>query len=68
MLRAGSAGRNSQAERSSRQPGGCDLSWSVITIIKTDNVTVFQVVIWPVPLNPVKENPHLKEANFPAMS
>lgn len=53
---------------STRQPDGCDLSWSAITAIKTDNVIVFQVVIWPVQLNPVNENLHLKEANFPAMS
>ncbi|WP_236422566.1 hypothetical protein, partial [Escherichia coli] len=32
---------------SSRQPGGCGLSWSGITVIKKDNVIVFQVVIWP---------------------
>ncbi|MEN8540762.1 helix-turn-helix domain-containing protein, partial [Escherichia coli] len=32
----------------SRQPGGCGLSWSGITVIKKDNVIVFQVVIWPV--------------------
>ncbi|EFI4435972.1 hypothetical protein GXV22_005346, partial [Escherichia coli] len=30
---------------SSRQPGGCGLSWSGITVIKKDNVIVFQVVI-----------------------
>ncbi|HAJ7237611.1 hypothetical protein ED092_20940 [Escherichia coli] len=52
----------------SRQPDGCNLSWSAITAIKTDNIIVFQVVIWPVQLNPVNENLHLKEANFPAMS
>ncbi len=52
---------------SSRQPGGCGLSWSGITVIKKDNVIVFQVVIWPVQLNPVNANPHHKEANFPAM-
>ena len=52
----------------SRQPGGCGLSWSEITVIKTDNIIVFQVVIWPVQLNPVNETPPLKEANFPAMS
>ncbi|TGB72090.1 hypothetical protein CRG96_01135 [Escherichia sp. E4930] len=52
---------------SSRQPGGCGLSWPEITVIKTDNVTVFQVVIRPVQLNPVNENPYHKEANFPAM-
>ncbi|ECH1200223.1 hypothetical protein F1K12_23980 [Salmonella enterica subsp. enterica] len=51
----------------SRQPGGCGLSWSGITVIKKDNVIVFQVVIWPVQLNPVNANPHHKEANFPAM-
>ncbi|MEN8538973.1 hypothetical protein, partial [Escherichia coli] len=34
----------------SRQPGGCGLSWSGITVIKKDNVIVFQVVIWPVQL------------------
>ncbi|NOX14260.1 hypothetical protein GET10_23205, partial [Shigella sonnei] len=38
---------------SSRQPDGCGLSWSAITVIKTGNVIVFQVVIWPVQLNPV---------------
>ncbi|EFB3120025.1 hypothetical protein FPS95_22775, partial [Escherichia coli] len=38
---------------SSRQPGGCGLSWPEITVIKTDNIIVFQVVIWPVQLNPV---------------
>ena len=27
--------------------------------MKTDNIIVFQVVIWPVQLNPVNENPHL---------
>ena len=54
--------------RSSRQPGGCGLSWPEITVIKTDNIIVFQVVIWPVQLNPVNENLPLKEANFPAMS
>ncbi|WP_172838471.1 hypothetical protein, partial [Escherichia coli] len=48
----------------SRQPGGCGLSWSGITVIKKDNVIVFQVVIWPVQLNPVNENLPLKEANF----
>ncbi|EAA0628178.1 hypothetical protein FXU10_23275 [Shigella sonnei] len=53
---------------SSRQPDGCGLSWSAITVIKTGNVIVFQVVIWPVQLNPVNVNPPLKEANFPAMS
>ncbi len=52
----------------SRQPGGCGLSWPEITVIKTDNIIVFQVVIWPVQLNPENENPPLKEANFPAMS
>ncbi|RFR06506.1 hypothetical protein CRD97_27975 [Escherichia coli] len=52
---------------SSRQPGGCGLSWPEITVIKTNNVIVFQVVIWHVQLNPVNENSHLKEANFPAM-
>ncbi|MFP1451594.1 hypothetical protein ACLB1N_01510 [Escherichia coli] len=41
------------------------MSWSAITAIKTDNVIVFQLVIWPVQLNPVNENLHLKEANFP---
>ncbi|MGS0197194.1 hypothetical protein ACUOJQ_26440, partial [Escherichia coli] len=51
--------------RSSRQPGGCGLSWPEITVIKTDNIIVFQVVIWPVQLNPVNENLPLKEANFP---
>lgn len=53
---------------SSRQPGGCGLSWPEITVIKTDNIIVFQVVICPVQLNPVNENLPLKEANFPAMS
>ena len=53
---------------SSRQPDGCGLSWSAITVIKTGNVIVFQVVIWPVQLTPVNVNPPLKEANFPAMS
>ncbi|ENG79727.1 hypothetical protein EC178850_5280, partial [Escherichia coli 178850] len=43
------------------------MSWSEITVIKTGNIIVFQVVIWPVQLNPVNENPHHKEANFPAM-
>ncbi len=43
--------------RSSRQPSGCDLSWPVITVIKTGNVTVFQVVIWPVQLNLANKNP-----------
>lgn len=52
---------------SSRQPGGCGLSWSEITVIKTGNIIVFQVVIWPVQLNPVNENLPHKEANFPAM-
>ncbi|WP_213056915.1 hypothetical protein, partial [Escherichia coli] len=42
--------------KSSRQPGGCGLSWSEITVIKTDNIIVFQLVIWPVQLNPVNEN------------
>ncbi|PAZ88786.1 hypothetical protein APX80_26635 [Escherichia coli] len=55
-------------EHSSRQPGGCGLSWPEITVIKTDNIIVFQVVIWPVQLKPVNENLPLKEANFPAMS
>ncbi|EOO5140934.1 TPA: hypothetical protein ACHB23_005112, partial [Escherichia coli] len=32
---------------SSRQPGGCGLSWPEITVIKTDNIIVFQLVIWP---------------------
>ncbi|WP_213061044.1 hypothetical protein, partial [Escherichia coli] len=41
---------------SSRQPGGCGLSWPEITVIKTDNIIVFQVVICPVQLNPVNEN------------
>ncbi|WP_212623184.1 hypothetical protein, partial [Escherichia coli] len=50
----------------SRQPDGCGLSWSAITVIKTGNVIVFQMVIWPVQLNPVNVNPPLKEANFPA--
>lgn len=54
--------------KSSRQPGGCGLSWPEITVIKTDNIIVFQLVIWPVQLNPVNENLPLKEANFPAMS
>ncbi|MCW3393099.1 hypothetical protein N5T50_26720 [Escherichia coli] len=40
----------------SRQPGGCGLSWPEITVIKTDNIIVFQVVICPVQLNPVNEN------------
>ena len=53
---------------SSRQPGGCGLSWSEITVIKTGNIIVFQVVIWPVQLNPVNENLPHNEANFPAMS
>ncbi|CAD5571546.1 Uncharacterised protein [Escherichia coli] len=53
---------------SSRQPDGCGLSWPEIIVIKTDNIIVFQVVIWPVQLNPVNENLPLKEANFPAMS
>ena len=57
-----------QLPHSSRQPGGCGLSWPEITVIKTDNIIVFQVVIWPVQLNPVNENLPLKEANFPAMS
>ncbi|WP_213862528.1 hypothetical protein, partial [Escherichia coli] len=52
---------------SSRQPGGCGLSWPEITVIKTDNIIVFQVVICPVQLNPVNENLPLKEANFPAI-
>ncbi|MCX8445746.1 hypothetical protein OTG65_19430, partial [Escherichia coli] len=39
-------------EISSRQPGGCGLSWSELTVIKTDNIIVFQLVIWPVQLNP----------------
>ncbi len=52
----------------SRQPSGCGLSWPEITVIKTDNIIVFQLVIWPVQLNPVNENLPLKEANFPAMS
>ncbi|RFR06504.1 hypothetical protein CRD97_27965 [Escherichia coli] len=56
------------AAASSRQPGGCGLSWPEITVIKTDNIIVFQVVICPVQLNPVNENLPLKEANFPAMS
>lgn len=56
------------ASDSSRQPGGCGLSWPEITVIKTDNIIVFQLVIWPVQLNPVNENLPLKEANFPAMS
>ncbi|GEE71822.1 hypothetical protein EC142370_04460 [Escherichia coli O145:H34] len=55
-------------KNSSRQPGGCGLSWSEITVIKTGNIIVFQVVIWPVQLNPENENPPLKEANSPAMS
>ena len=41
----------------SRQPSGCGLSWPVITVIKTDNVIVFQVVIWPVQLNLANKNP-----------
>lgn len=53
---------------SSRQPDGCGLSWPEITVIKTNNIIVFQVVIWPVQLNPENENPPLKEANSPAMS
>ncbi|WP_251990793.1 hypothetical protein, partial [Escherichia coli] len=44
------------ASASSRQPGGCGLSWPEITVIKTDNIIVFQVVICPVQLNPVNEN------------
>lgn len=68
----GVAGNADRGERkgsgSSRQPDGCGLSWSAITVIKTGNVIVFQVVIWPVQLNPVNVNPPLKEANFPAMS
>ena len=52
----------------SRQPDGCGLSWPEITVIKTDNVIVFQVVKWPVQLNPVNENLPHNEANFPAMS
>ena len=52
----------------SRQPDGCGLSWPEITVIKTDNVIVFQVVKWPVQLNPVNENRPHNEANFPAMS
>ncbi|WP_206778804.1 hypothetical protein, partial [Escherichia coli] len=42
------------------------MSWPEITVIKTDNIIVFQVVICPVQLNPVNENLPLKEANFPA--
>ena len=35
------------------------MSWSEITVIKTGNIIVFQVVIWPVQPNPVNENlPH----------
>ncbi|EFB7434724.1 hypothetical protein E4I27_18700 [Escherichia coli] len=60
--------RTASRTASSRQPDGCGLSWSEITVIKTDNVIVFQLVIWPVQLNPVNENLPLKEANFPAMS
>lgn len=60
--------KNNENVRSSRQPGGCGLSWPEITVIKTDNIIVFQVVICPVQLNPVNENLPLKEANFPAMS
>ncbi|EFI8984777.1 hypothetical protein G3809_005014 [Escherichia coli] len=52
---------------SSRQPGGCGLSWPVINVIKTGNIIVFQVVIWPVQLNPVNKNLPHNEANFPAM-
>ncbi|WP_159096152.1 hypothetical protein [Escherichia coli] len=59
---------NKKQKASSRQPGGCGLSWPEITVIKTDNIIVFQVVICPVQLNPVNENLPLKEANFPAMS
>ncbi|MCW7165263.1 hypothetical protein OHC84_24795 [Escherichia coli] len=59
---------NEDDSASSRQPGGCGLSWSAITVIKTDNIIVFQLFIWPVQLNPVNENLPLKEANFPAMS
>ena len=44
------------------------MSWPEITVIKTDIIIVFQVVICPVQLNPVNENLPLKEANFPAMS
>ena len=60
-------GINWKHPKPSRQPGGCGLSWPGITVIKKDNVIVFQVVIWPVQLNPVNANPHHKEANFPAM-
>ena len=41
----------------SRQPDGCGLSWPVITVIKTGNIIVFQVVIWPVQLNLANKNP-----------
>ena len=33
---------------SNRQPDNCGLSWPEITVMKTDNIIVFQVVIWPV--------------------
>ena len=33
------------------------MSWPEITVIKTDNVIVFQVVIWPVQLNLANKNP-----------
>ncbi|UIU94583.1 hypothetical protein H6S22_29105 (plasmid) [Escherichia coli] len=49
----------------SRQPGGCGLSWPEITVIKTDNIIVFQVVICPVQLNPVNENLPLKRSKLP---
>ncbi len=40
------------------------MSWPEITVIKTDNIIVFQVVICPVQLNPVNENLPLKEGNI----
>ncbi|MKO33896.1 hypothetical protein DTY60_25120 [Escherichia coli] len=56
------------SRESSRQLGACGLSWPENIIIKTNNIIIFQVVIWPIQPNPVNEYLHLKEANIPAMS
>ena len=48
-----------------RQTDGCGLSWSAITVIKTGNVIVFQVVIWPVQLPPRKRKPASQRSKLP---
>lgn len=41
------------------------MSWSAITVIKTGNVIVFQVVIWPVQLPPRKRKPASQRSKLP---